>query len=215
MIGRARSLGLGWVLLAANACHPPDPEVASPGSAAVGYPGTLLAPAKLGPDVQWEQRVTAQWGEGKRRSFDAVLSKVGDELLILGLGPMKVPGFVVRLHEGEVDITVDKRMPESLPFAPRYIVLDVQRVFFPWIPGGPPRDGERHHLGDGERVTERWAGGRLIERRFTRADARPPGEIVVRYEGWHDGQDAPARAVLDNGWFGYTLTIETLVQQRL
>lgn len=213
MSRRARVVAVG-LLVAAAACRPAEPTAAPTPAAAIGYPGTLQPPSAMGPDIQWEQRVTAQWGEeGKRRSFEAVLSKADDELLMVGLSPMKTPGFVVRLHDGEVEL--DNRSPEKMPFDPRYIMLDVQRVFFPWIPGEPPRDGERHHARDGEQVTERWAGGQLVERRFTRDDGLPPGEIVVRYEGWKDGQDAPTRAVLDNGWFGYTLTIETLVQQRI
>lgn len=202
---------------ALTACRPTSPggHATAPEAepeADVGYPGTLRPPAAMGPDLQWQQRVTAHWADDVQ-SFEAVLSKTGDELLLIGLSPMKTPGFVVRLADGEVEL--DNRSPQPVPFDPRYIMLDVQRVYFPWIPDEPPTDGERSHRTDGEHVTERWAGGRLMERRFRREDARPPGEIRVTYEGWEDGMDAPRRATLDNGWFGYTLEIETFVQQRL
>lgn len=216
MIHACRGLA-PWVLLVALGCRTNStstpPADANVNASKVGYPGELQPAATMGPDIQWEQRVTAQWGQGSRRGFDAVLSKVGDELLLVGLSPMKTPGFVLRWAGGTLEL--DNRSPETLPFEPRYIMLDVQRVFFPWIPGPPPHDGEREHHVRGEHVTERWADGRLQERRFVRDDARPPGVITVRYEGWQDGQDAPARAVLENGWFGYSLTIETIVQQRL
>lgn len=209
-----RSLSL-WLALLLSGCRPPSsgaPPAAPGDEAAVGYPGTLRPPAQMGPDIQWQQRVTAHWTD-EAQSFEAVLSKTDQELLLIGLSPMKTPGFIVRLADGQVQL--DNRSPQEVPFDPRYIMLDVQRVYFPWIPGEPPSDGERSHHTDGERVSERWAGGRLVERRFRREDQRPPGEITVTYEGWEEGQDAPRRAVLDNGWFGYTLEIETFVQQRL
>ncbi len=200
--------------LAPSACRTGPTETSTPSTAQpnVGYPGTLRLPSEMGPDIQWQQRVTAHW-EGAARSFDAVLSKTDEELLLIGLGPMKRPGFVVRLADGEVEL--DNRSPQDVPFDPQYIMQDVQRVYFPWIPGEPPADGERSHSRDGERIVERWAAGHLAERRFAREDAQPPGEITVTYEGWDAGPDAPRRAVLDNGWFGYRLEIETLVQQRI
>lgn len=214
MSGRIGPWALSLGMLLVPACRPTPPAAVPPEPAQpVGYPGTLQPPAAMGPDIQWQQRVTAHWGEGQSRGFEAVLSKADDELLLVGLSPMKTPGFVLRLRDGQLEF--ENRSPEPLPFEPRYIMLDVQRVFFPWIPGPPPHEGQRSHRADGEHVTEQWAHGHLVERRFTREDGRPPGEIVVRYEGWNDGQDAPRRVVLDNGWFGYRLVIETLVQQRL
>src|SRR5690606_15596231 len=135
------------------------------------------------------------------------------ELLLIGLSPMKTPGFVVRLVDGNVEL--DNRSPEKIPFDPKYMIFDVQRAYYPWIPGEPPRDGERTHRVGGEIVYERWQAGRLRERRFRREDGRPAGEIVIRYEGWADDLDAPRTTRLDNGWFGYALVIETVAQQRL
>jgi hypothetical protein len=189
--------------------RPPPADEPEPSAA---IPGILRPPADMGADIQWEQRVVARWDE-ESHTFDAVLSKTGDELVLLGLGPMKAPGFVVRLHDGVVDL--DNRTDRAIPFDPKYMILDVQRVFFPWIPGAPPSDGTRSHERDGELISERWEGGRLVERRFRRRNGHPPGEIVIRYRMWIDGADAPRHAELDNGWFGYSLAIETLAQQRL
>jgi len=202
------------VLALAAACRTPpsDPPPAPESGEPRDYPGTLRAPDSMGPDIQWRQRVTAQWGE-RKESFEAVLSKADAELLLVGLSPMGQPGFVLR-YAG-VDIEFENRSHRELPFPPRYIVLDVQRTFFPWIPGPPPTEGERSHRVDGEVVHERWSDGRLQQRRFEREDGQPAGAIEISYHGWEDGADAPRRAVLDNGWFGYRLTIETVDQQRL
>jgi hypothetical protein len=127
---------------------------------------------------------------------------------------MGQPGYVLR-HDGGDEIEFENRSPRELPFPPRYIVLDVQRTFFPWIEGAPPKDGERSEHVDGEVVREQWTEGRLRSRTFEREDGTPAGVIAIAYEGWEDGADAPRRAVLENGWFGYRLTIETVDQQRL
>ncbi len=199
----------------AGACHPQpaDPPTKSTSPHRGEYPGTLREPDALGPDVQWRQRVTAQWGEGRKESFEAVLSKADAELLLVGLSLMGQPGFVLRWNGEEIGF--ENRSPRELPFPPRYIVLDVQRTFFPWIDGDAPRDGERSERIDGEIVHEQWSNGRLRKRTFEREDGVPAGVIAIAYDGWDPGADAPRRAVLDNGWFGYRLVIETVDQQRL
>lgn len=208
------SLGLVAMLLA---CHPPASSSSPPHSTNVpdephGYPGPLLDPEQLGRDFQWRQRVTAQWGSQQARTFDAVLTKTDGELLLLGLGPMGTPGFVLRLRSGAVEF--ENHSPQKVPFDPQYIVLDVERVFFPWIPG-PLEDGVRTHVAHGEQITETWHAGNLQQRTFQRLEGGPQGVITVTYSGWAEGSRAPARAELENGWFGYRLTIETLEQQTL
>ena len=202
-----------FVLALSAACRTQTESEPPTKSAPRAYPGTLRAPDTMGPDVQWRQRVTAQWGEARKESFEAVLSKADAELLLVGLSPMGQPGFVLR-YAGE-DVEFENRSPRELPFPPRYIVLDVQRTFFPWIPGDAPKDGERTDRIDGEVIKERWVDGHLAHRSFEREDGEPAGVIAIAYDGWEPGADAPRRAVLDNGWFGYRLTIETVDQQRL
>ena len=221
---RGAPLVIGLVL----ACSPPAP-VAPDGPAT--YRGVLLPVSPLPHDIQWRQRVTAHWAEGTR-SFEAVLSKRGSELQLLGLGPMGSVGFVLRLAGASAPVgeatglratetprvEFDNHSPLSLPFDPRYILLDVQRVFFPWL-GRKSADAEQAGWRSGsvgrERIEERFEKGRLVQRRFRHLDDAPHGEIVVRYEGWEVGRDAPRRALLENGWYGYSLEIETLTQQRL
>lgn len=183
---------------------PPPPESA--------YPGSLRPVEALGPDLMWRQRVTSIY-DGAERGFDSVLQKRGDVLTMVALTPFGSPAFVVTLQGG--DVALDNRMGEELPFAPRYIILDVQRIFARWLDGEPPTDGERAGEVDGERIVERYRDGHLVERRFERIDGVPAGAIVARYEGWTEAARAPAHVELDNGWFGYRFLIETLEQQDL
>jgi hypothetical protein len=176
------------------------------------YPGTLRSAVALGADFQWRQQVTAKWPQGTR-SFDAVLSKTGDELLLVGLGPMDTPGFVLTLDaKARLDFVNHTGQPAR--FNPRYVLLDVQRVFYPWFPSAS-NAGTRETRVDNERVTETWKDGVLTQRTFQRLDNNPPGVIVVMYSGWRAGNRAPERATLKNGWFGYSLTIQTLEQSSL
>lgn len=197
MISRA----LAWLpLLALVACHTAP---ARPHFTDADYPGELRKPAALGFDVVWQQRVTASWGDGQQRGFDAAVQKRGDRLSVLGLSPTGSLGFAFVLTDGAITVTNNTQM--ELPFPPRFIVLDVQRVFFPWLPNGAT-EGDV----DGEHVTEtRDAQGRLVERRFRRLAGPPAGELVVRYEWGDPARRGPVRAELDNGWFGYRLTVDT------
>ncbi len=176
------------------------------------YPGTLRAPSELGADVMMRQRLTARWGEGESASFEAVLQKQGDALVLLGLGPHGGRAFLLEHRDGEVRF--EPYVDLELPFPPRFVLLDVQRVFFPYL-GEPLDEGTRERTVDGEVVREVWRGGRLVERTFRRADGDPEGVIRVDYgEGLATGLPPPL-IVLDNGWLGYTLSVETLSYQSL
>jgi hypothetical protein len=172
------------------------------------YPGVLRAPEALGRDVLWRQRVTAAWGEGERRGFEAVVQQSGDALTILGLSPAGSMGFAIVWRGTAIEL--QNRMPEGFPFPPRFVLLDVQRAFYPWCrPERAPQDGAREQSVDGELVRETWRAGRLLERTFERLDGRPAGTIVVRYHWGRLDWTVPARVVLENGWFGYRLEVET------
>lgn len=177
------------------------------------YPGVLRAPGALGTDVLWQQRVTACWGEGEQRGFDAAVQAQGDVLTVLGLSPVGAVGFSIRWDGHAVQFQNDSGM--EMPFSPRFVLLDVQRVFLPWLPAGGVADGARSGEVDGERVTERWVGGRLQERRFERLDGRPAGSITVTYR-WGEGAElAPVYAELRNDWFGYRMLVDTFREVRL
>ncbi len=180
------------------------------------YPGTLLPATAFAVDLLWQQRITATWGEQGQRGFDAAVQKDGDVLTVLGLSPVGAVGFAILLRGTTVEL--QNQSGEELPFPPRFVLLDVQRTFYPWLAGpAPPADGERDGVVGDERVHEVFRGGRLHERRFTRLDAQPPGVITIRYD-WTDTDPtwlAPRRTVLENGWFGYRLLVDTHVETRL
>jgi len=198
-------LALGALLVVA-ACHTTPRRVLTEAD----YPGELRQPEALGKDLLWQQRVTASWGEGEERGFDAAVQKQGAKLTVIGMSPLGQAGFV--LIQDATGVTFENHTDMHLPFPARFVLLDVQRTFFPWLPSvGTPAAGERTGIVAGEQVVEVHAAGRLVERRFTRLDGKPAGTIVVRYE-WPDtdaGRIAPRRAVLDNGWFGYRMTVDT------
>ena len=202
-------LACALALVVMACCPAVRPDALPPGA----YPGTLRAPVDLGADVMWRQRVTAKWGKSQSRSFEAVLQTQGGKLTLLGLSPMGQAGFVITLDKGAIGF--DNTSGMDLPFPARFIVLDVQRAFWPWLGSAPPKAGERSGVVAGEAINETWRGGRLQRRIFRRIDGEPPGPITVSYEGYERGVMAPARVVLHNSWFDYVLVVETYEQQQL
>jgi hypothetical protein len=177
-------------------------------------PAPLLPPSAFPRDVQWRQRVTASWPTGTH-SFDAVLQKRAGELILVGLSPLGMPGFVLRLREDR-SIGVENHTGRALPFEPSYVLADVERVFFPWLPEDRTHvDGERSGMVAGMQVHERVVAGRIALRSFERVTPRGTERVRIEYSGWQAGQDAPARAALTNSALRYGLTIETIEQARL
>lgn len=191
--------------VAASAC---GAAARPPAEAREELPPVLLPVGALPGDFMLRQHVTARYEE-RSDGFDAVLQKRGDELTLVGLGPMSTVGFVLKLSERGVEL--DNRSGRELPFRPEHILADVQRVFYPWLPPAERCDAcVREGEAEGLALTERYEAGRLRERRFRWAAAPERGEVVVRYEGWGTSELAPARVSLDNGWYGYALVIETV-----
>ncbi len=211
-----RGSSLALLLSSCIACRtqPPDPpHVATTEKHHHQYPGSLRPISLLDFDFQWRQRVTARWPGGQRQ-FDAVLAKEGDTLKLVGLGPMGRVGFVLRYRDGG-EIEFDNRTQLSVPFDPKNILLDISRVYYPWFSQSATSDGTRHRTKNSEMIEETWKNGQLAQRRFRRIDDTPPGEIRIDYEYESPSHQVPIRAVLRNGWLGYTLEIETLNRQRL
>jgi hypothetical protein len=144
-----------------------------------------------------------------------VMQKRGDELTLLGLTPFGSRAFVIR--QTGLDVMFQSFVPQTLPFPPKYILYDVQRVFFAFdAADAAVPDGERETVRGPEIVRERWSGGRIVRRTFRRTDARPAGEIAVDYEGgMAPGGAPPAHVAFVNGWYGYRLDITTQDHQRL
>lgn len=201
------SLALAVSLLAA--CHParaPGPLAAD----ASTYPFTLLSPALSKHDFMVRQNVTIAidaHGEVHRGTMDVVLQKQGDALLIVGLGPMNTRAFVVEYKDGNVRYERTSPAFPDLPIAPRALVVDIERVYFATLPAPP--DGYSGTLSgviNDEHVTERWAGGSLQRRTFSRRGF--PAPIVIDFgPGYTTKKSDPHRIVLRNPWLGYEATI--------
>ena len=188
------------------ACQPP-PVTALPEEI---HPSSLRPPSDFGPDVMLRQRVTASW-QGREESFDAVLQKQGGRLVLLGLSELGV-GFSLVFEHGQ--ITLDNRTGRELPFPPSFILMDVQRVFFPWCGDERTAAFRRCKAADGTfEIAESWKGDDLSSRSFHWADE--PSRVVIQYDPAWPGSRVPRRAVLVSERFGYTLTIETLEVQLL
>lgn len=198
---------LGLSMAACGTSAPPAPPE---------YPGTL-APAStlhapgLGEAFVLEQRVRSESLAGEYE-FRAVLQKQGNDLVVIGLGPHGGRGFVLTQRGEEVEF--ESHLPRELPFPPRFMLLDIHRAFFKGL-DGPLPDGEHRETRDGEEIVERWEGGLLRERIFRRLDSEPEGEIRVTYDPGLGGNAPPREVRLNNGWFGYLLTITTLSHQRI
>ena len=189
-----------------------NPAARAPGPAL--DPGLIRSPDVMPYDFQWRQHVTAIWPSG-RRSFDAVVQKRKGELLLIGLSPMGMPGFILRLKPSGA-IEVENHTGQELPFRAEYILADVQRVLYPWLPPAPVGlDGELRGEVAAMQVTERYVHGALAERSFQRASAAADSSIKIRYDGRTPGADVAKQVNVDNGWFGYRLEIETLSYSRL
>lgn len=213
MICSNRTLCVAAALsLAASACQQLRPA----GLAGADYPGVLLEPTALPTQAVWQQQVTARWrradGEHTERAFAAAVQRRGEALTVVGLSPVGAVGFSVTQTPAGIEVV--NNIPDQMVVPPRFILLDVQRALYPWFDGSLSA-GKRTTTRQGEQITERWTDGALAERTFARLDGEPAGLIRVTYEWAEPGWAAPTRAVLDNGWFGYRLTIATNRETRL
>ena len=120
-------LFLATALLGLGACMRNAPT-AQPGPGAGIGPGPMLVPTAIAERFLWRQRVTASWGD-RSETFDAVLQMDGEELILMGLGPMGRPGFIATL--GASGLRFENRSGRSLPIAAEHILADVQKVFYP------------------------------------------------------------------------------------
>jgi hypothetical protein len=212
------------LLLALTGCAGPG---SGPPREAMTYPGELQAVETVPGAFFWRQHVVGHLAAGaagpgseaREVGFDAAVQKRGARLTVIGLAPWGSRAFTL-VQEGRA-VTFTKELDEELPFPPHAILQDLHRTWFKGWTGAARPDGTHTATApDGEAITERWEGGRLLERRFSRPDAPgphgPEAEIVVTYgEGLADLGAPPRKAVLENGWFGYRLEVETLEAHRL
>ncbi len=181
-----------------------------------GYPGELIPTAEMGENFLARQKLRGTFGE-QEFAFEAVLQLHQGKLTVLGLTPFGTKAFVLTQTGTEVEFQplIDREMP----FPPEYMLQDIHRVWL-WharLPWGdsPPSEAAPSTEVAGERVTEQWSENGLVRRTFVRLDGKPAGEIRVDYIGGHRTGRPAKQVVLENGWFGYRLEIQTTDWRKL
>jgi hypothetical protein len=175
-----------------------------------GYPGELISTAEMGRDFLARQRLKGTFGE-QDFAFEAVLQLHDGKLTVLGLTPFGTKAFVLTQTGTEVEF--QPLIDREIPFPPEYMLQDIHRVWLwharlPWA-DSPPNESAPSIEVAGERVTEQWSENGLVRRTFVRLDGQPPGEIRIDYIGGHRTGRPAKQVVLENGWFGYRLEIQT------
>ena len=195
------------IACAPRATQPPDPSQ-------MRYPGVLVPAQVLAARGDFLARQSLRGRQGEREIHgEVVVQKQGGALTLLGMTPFGSKAFVIQ--QGPEGVKSQEFLPGALPFPAEFMLLDVHRALFMGLSEGPGEDGERRGKREGERVTELWQGSKLMRRTFKRLDRRPRGTIEVEYIGGMTGERPPARIVLTNGWFGYTVEITTVSWQPL
>jgi hypothetical protein len=215
-------------------CHHGDPATEPASDAAVvepsadeagepepepdpGYPGELISTADMGRNFLARQRLKGKFGE-QEFAFEAVLQLHGGTLTVLGLTPFGTKAFVLTQTGTEVEF--ESLIDREIPFPPEYMLQDIHRVWLwhtrlAWGDAPPTQASGVTDLAApsievaGERVTEQWSENGLVRRTFVRVDGQPPGEIRIDYIGGHRTGRPAKQVVLENGWFGYRLEIQT------
>lgn len=193
----------------------PGQEPASQPMELGAYPGELIPTADIGQEFMARQELEGEFN-GETFKFSAVLQVKGGVLTVLGLTPMGTKAFILEQEGTEVRFTalIDRQMP----FPPEFVLQDVHRTWLwharlPW--GDRPSEEAPSTEIAGERVSEVWTNGALVRRTFERLDGQPEGSLRVDYIGGHRTGKPAERVVIDNGWFGYRLEIETVEWQKL
>jgi hypothetical protein len=184
-----------------------------------GYPGELISTADMGRNFLARQKLRGTFGE-QAFAFEAVLQLHGGKLTVLGLTPFGTKAFV--LTQIGTDVEFQPLIDREIPFPPEYMLQDIHRAWL-WharLPWGdaPPTLANQPDATDlsapsievaGERITEQWSENGLVRRTFVRLDGQPPGDIRIDYIGGHRTGRPAKQVVLENGWFGYRLEIQT------
>jgi hypothetical protein len=200
----------GWLGLAFFGCVTTPAPTRQSKQTPREYPGVLGDSRTLGDDFFWRQRIAGVYKD-RSFSFSAVVQLQKGTLTVLMLGPMDRPAFAIE-QRGRA-VSLKSFVQQSLPFPPRYVLYDIHRIYFSDLHVVCPRDGACGETRDGEKIAESWKNGKLYQRRFERIDRQPPGFIRVRYQAGMTAGKPPERIEYENEWYGYTLSIQTLVTE--
>lgn len=168
--------------------------------------GPLLPVDAMGADFFEEQDVRLQWGDRTFR-FRAVLQKRGPRLELIALDPHARPAFKIAYEDDRV--TMENFTDRSFPFAPEYMLADVQKAFAAWPMDAQLESEEqtvRVGAWEGLRYEEVWQDGARQTRHFHRDDVDVTTEVTVHFDAF-DAGGQPSSVRVENGWFGYTLHV--------
>jgi hypothetical protein len=187
------------MLLAACATSAPEPRPSARPE--------LVSTREIPGSFLLRQQVEFRAGE-RSGSFEAVVQKRCDELVVIGFTPFGQRAFSVRQRGTEVDAEV--HVPGAWPFPPEYILLDIHRAYLVPLPTHPPEGGVRETRYGSESLSERWAAGRLTARRFRSGDDGQEAGVVIRYGGEAARVDTPGEVFIENRELGYEIEVSTL-----
>lgn len=226
----------------ACACGPKPSETEIPAAAQVqayvdSLPEVFVDLAAIEDDFALRQQIHGVWNE-REFGLECVVQKQGTKLTVVGLTPFGTKAFVLTQSGSDIQYQPILTQAEALP--PEFIVADIHRSLLWASPGADPMDsgaaadpqsgaarprslvasfagrgtGERSAQWRGERVTEHWQANALVWRSFEDPDRARQwsvefGELEPTLAG------LPGTMTIDNGWFGYRLSIRNLEFQRL
>ena len=203
---RVAMLSLVLIGCAPRPTQPPDPAKMQ----------HLLVPAQaLSGRRDFLARQSLRGRQGEREIHgEVVVQKRGATLTLIGMTAFGSKAFVIQ--QDASGVRSQEFLPGSLPFPAEFMLLDVHRALFIGLSSGTG-DGKRRGKREGEAITETWQGGKLLRRSFRHRRAR--GTIDIEYVGGMVGgmlgERPPARIIVVNGWFGYTVEITTLSWQAI
>ena len=203
------TLALALVACTPRPSQPPDPTQ-------MRYPGVLVTPKALAQREDFLARQSLVGHYGPREVHgEVVVQKRAATLTLIGMSAFGSKAFVIQ--QDADGVRSQEILPGSLPFPAEFMLLDVHRALFMGLSEGTEGtpDGTRKGRREGEAITETWQGGKLLRRSFRRLDRRPRGTITVEYVGGMSGSRPPAKILLDNRWFGYTVEISTVSWQAI
>lgn len=208
MSWRKRQVGILALALAACSPRPSQP----PDPSRMVYPGVMASPQALAeyPDFLARQSLVGRYGPREVHG-EVVVQKRGGTLTLIGMSAFGSKAFVIQ--QDAQGVRSQEILPGSLPFPAQFMLLDVHRAMFMGL--SEKTDGDHRGRRDGELVRETRAGGKLLRRSFRRLDRRPRGTITIDYVGGMIDARPPAKIVLDNQWFGYTVEISTVSWQAI
>ncbi len=175
------------------------------------YRGPRVAPNEISSDFMWQQRITARHAQSTT-SFDAIVQKRKNQLLIVGLTPFNSRAFLI--EQNGLQFKFEKFVPFDLPFAPEAILIDIHRCFFHLLVNNLPESGKRAGQWGEENIVDFFKGGALIKRTYLNVSGTGSA-LVVTYPGGYTPFTPPPITILHNRAYGYQLKIETISSRLL